>query len=438
MNKTILTIFEKYISENKIPNELYKKYNVKKGLRNEDGTGVLIGLTRIADVVGYIRDEEGNKIDIPGELYYRGIPLKTLYEKVSESNQTGYEDICFLLLFGYLPNKKELTLFKKELRNNYDLPEGYLVTNILKAPSINIMNKIQGALLLLYSYDKNADNCSVENILKQGLSVIAKLPAIIVYSYAAKKHLINNQSLLIHPVRHDLSIAESILYLLKGENSYTQEEVKILDLLMIIQADHGAGNNSTFTSLVVSSTDTDIYSSFTAAVGSLKGPKHGGANVTCKHMMDEVIKEVGLKATDEEILNIVKRILDKDFFDKKGLVYGLGHAVYTISDPRCVLLKKQATAVAEMTGKIDYLEFYKRFEDIACNYIKEIKGKNISANVDFYSGLIYDMLKIPEDLFTPIFVASRAVGWLAHNIEEKINSGRIIRPAGQYVGGILE
>ncbi len=438
MNKTILNIFEKYISENKIPNELYKKYNVKKGLRNEDGTGVLIGLTRIADVVGYIRDEEGNKIDIPGELYYRGIPLKTLYEKVSESNQTGYEDICFLLLFGYLPNKKELTIFKKELRNNYDLPEGYLVTNILKAPSINIMNKIQGALLLLYSYDKNADSCSVENILKQGLSVIAKLPAIIVYSYAAKKHLINNQSLLIHPVRHDLSIAESILYLLKGENNYTQEEVKILDLLMIIQADHGAGNNSTFTSLVVSSTDTDIYSSFTAAVGSLKGPKHGGANVTCKHMMDEVIKEVGLKATDEEILNVVKRILDKDFFDKKGLVYGLGHAVYTISDPRCVLLKKQATEVAEMTGKIDYLEFYKRFEDIACNYIKEIKGKNISANVDFYSGLIYDMLKIPEDLFTPIFVASRAVGWLAHNIEEKINSGRIIRPAGQYVGGILE
>ncbi|MGI6608034.1 MAG: citrate synthase [Erysipelotrichaceae bacterium] len=438
MNKTILNIFEKYISENRIPNELYKKYNVKKGLRNEDGTGVLIGLTRIADVVGYTRDKEGNKKDIPGELYYRGIPLKTLYEKVSASNQTGYEEICFLLLFGYLPDKKELAIFKKELRNNYDLPEGYLAANILKAPSINIMNKIQRSLLLLYSYDDNPDNCGVENMLEQGLSIIAKLPAIMVYSYAAKRHLINNQSLLIHPVRHDLCIAESILYLLKGENNYSKEEVKILDLLMIIQADHGAGNNSTFASLVVSSTDTDIYSSFTAAVGSLKGPKHGGANITCKHMMDEIIKEVGLDASEEEILNIIKRILNKDFFDKTGLIYGLGHAVYTISDPRSVLLKKQATAVAEISDKIDHLEFYKKFEDIACNYIKEVKGINICANVDFYSGLIYDMLKIPEDLFTPLFVTSRAVGWLAHNIEEKINSGRIIRPAGQYVGGIIE
>ncbi len=438
MDNTILKIFKKYVSENKIPNELYKKYNVKKGLRNEDGTGVLIGLTRISDVVGYVRDEKGNKKDIPGELYYRGIPLQTLYEKVSSSGDTGYEEICFLLLFGYLPNEDELKLFKKELRCQYKLPEGYLATNILKAPSINIMNKIQGALLLLYSYDANPDNCSIENILQQGLSIIAKLPAIMVYSYAAKKHLINNQSLIIHPIRHDLCIAESILYLLRGENNYTKEEVNILDLLMIVQADHGAGNNSTFASLVVSSTDTDIYSSFTAAVGSLKGPKHGGANITCKHMMDEVIKEVGLDATDDEILNIVKRILNKDFFDKKGLVYGLGHAVYTISDPRCVLLKKQAIDVAKMTKKDDYFEFYKRFEDIACNYIKEVKGINICANVDFYSGFIFDMLKIPEDLYSPIFVASRAVGWLAHNIEEKINSGRIIRPAGQYVGGIKE
>ncbi len=438
MNKTILEIFKKYISENKIPNELYKKYNVKKGLRNEDGTGVLIGLTRIADVVGYVRDSEDKKIDIPGELYYRGIPLQTLYEKVASSNQTGYEEICFLLLFGFLPSKKELTIFKRELRSKYDLPEGYLAANILKAPSINIMNKIQRSLLLLYSYDDNPDKCNVENILRQGLSIIAKLPAIMVYSYAAKRHLINNQSLLIHPVRHDLCIAESILYLLRGEDNYTQEEVKILDLLMIVHADHGAGNNSTFASLVVSSTDTDIYSSFAAAVGSLKGPKHGGANVTCKHMMDEVIKEIGLKASDEEILNIVKRILNKDFFDNRGLVYGIGHAVYTISDPRCILLKNKATEVAKMANKVDYFEFYKRFEDIACNYIKEVKGINISANVDFYSGLIYDMLKIPEDLFSPLFVASRAVGWLAHNIEEKINSGRIIRPAGQYVGGIVE
>ncbi len=435
MNDTILEIFKKYVNENKIPNELYKKYDVKKGLRNEDGTGVLIGLTRIADVVGYVKNDDGVKNDIPGELYYRGIPLETLYNKISSSGNTGYEEICFLILFGYLPNEIELKTFKQELRDQYDLPEGYLVTNILKAPSINIMNKIQGALLLLYSYDDNPDDCSVENLLKQGISIIAKLPAIMVYSYRAKNHIINNKSLIIHPIRHDLDLAESILYLLRGENSYTKEEVKILDLMMIIQADHGAGNNSTFASLVVSSTDTDIYSAFTTAVGSLKGPKHGGANITCKHMMDQVINEVGLNASDEDILNVIKRILNKDFFDKKGLIYGLGHAVYTISDPRCVLLKKQAVDVARMCNKEEYLNFYSRFEYIASNYIHKLKGINICANVDFYSGFIFDMLQIPEDLYSPIFVASRAVGWLAHNIEDKINSGRIIRPAGLYVGG---
>lgn len=436
MDNKILDIFKKSVVDNKIPNELYQKYSVKKGLRNEDGTGVLIGLTRISDVVGYVRLEDNSKKDVPGELYYRGIPLESLYNKVGSEDLSGYEEICFLILFGYLPNQEELSLFKKELRAQYELPQGFLASNILKAPSINIMNKIQTALLLLYTEDENPDDSSIENTLIEGLSIVAKLPAIIVYSYQAKAHLIENKSLIIHPIRHDLGLAESILYLLRGENNYTKDEAKILDLMMIIHADHGAGNNSTFTNLVVSSTDTDIYSSFSAAVGSLKGPKHGGANITCKHMMDAIIKEVGLNASDDQINDIITRILNKDFFDKKGLVYGLGHAVYTISDPRCILLKKEAINVAKICNRSEELHFYTRFEDLAVTYLRERKSINICANVDFYSGFIYDMLKIPEDLYSPMFVASRAVGWVAHNIEDKVNSGRIIRPAGKYVGEI--
>ncbi len=436
MDNKILDIFKKSVVDNKIPNELYQKYSVKKGLRNEDGTGVLIGLTRISDVVGYVRLEDNSKKDVPGELYYRGIPLESLYNKVGSEDLSGYEEICFLILFGYLPNQEELSVFKKELRAQYELPQGFLASNILKAPSINIMNKIQTALLLLYTEDENPDDSSIENTLIEGLSIVAKLPAIIVYSYQAKAHLIENKSLIIHPIRHDLGLAESTLYLLRGENNYTKDEAKILDLMMIIHADHGAGNNSTFTNLVVSSTDTDIYSSFSAAVGSLKGPKHGGANITCKHMMDAIIKEVGLNASDDQINDIITRILDKDFFDKKGLVYGLGHAVYTISDPRCILLKKEAINVAKICNRSEELHFYTRFEDLAVTYLRERKSINICANVDFYSGFIYDMLKIPEDLYSPMFVASRAVGWVAHNIEDKVNSGRIIRPAGKYVGEI--
>lgn len=319
MKKEILDIFYSSIENNKIPNELYKKYNVKKGLRNEDGTGVLVGLTRISDVVGYTLDDFGNKKDIEGELYYRGIPLESLCNKVCATDINGYEEICFLILFGYLPSEEELLIFKKQLQCSYDLPEGYLANNILRSPSMNVMNMIQRALLLLYATDENPDDCSVENTLRQGLSIIAKLPAIIVYSYQSKAHLIENKSLIIHPINHNLTLAESIIYLLKGANNYTEEEVAILDLLMMIHADHGAGNNSTFASLVVASTDTDIYSSFSAAVGSMKGPKHGGANITCKHMVDAAIKEIGLDASDEDILNLIKRILNKDFFDKKRI-----------------------------------------------------------------------------------------------------------------------
>lgn len=436
--KEILEIFHNASNKNTIPNYLYSKYDVKKGLRNEDGTGVVVGLTRICDVMGYKINEEGKKVDIPGELYYREFPLEALYSKVANRERNGYEEVCFLLLNGYLPNNKELSLFKGFLRSEYSLPEGFLSRNILRAPTINIMNKIQRSILLLYGEDENPDDASIDNTLRQGLSIIAKLPAICVYCYRSKAHLLGEQSLVIHSIREDLDLAENFLYLLRGEGNYTQAEVDILDLMMILHADHGIGNNSTFASLVVSSTQTDLYSCFAAAVGSLKGPRHGGANITCRNMMKTIINDIGFEADDDQILEIIKKLLNKEYFDKSGLVYGMGHAVYTVSDPRSVLLRQHATDVAEMTGHLDELKFYKRFADLACQYIGETKNKNICENVDFYSGFIYDMLQIPEDLYTPLFVISRAIGWLAHNLEDKININKIIRPAGRYVGDYID
>ncbi|MEG0169328.1 citrate synthase [Anaerorhabdus sp.] len=434
MDQKLLEIFEKSTIENNISHDLYTTYNVKKGLRNEDGTGVLIGLTRIADVVGYQRNEEGNKVDAHGELYYRGIELKDLLEQVKSDQVDGYERTCFLILFGYLPNDEELSIFKKELQNAYELPKDFLTTNILKRPSNSIMNELQKDLLNLYNEDQLADDTSVENTLKQGLSIIAKLPEMMIYSYQAKAHFIDNKSLMIHQVDKNYGIAENILHLLRPDSVFTKEEARILDLLLIMHADHGSGNNSTFSNLVVASTGTDIYSAFSASIGSLKGPRHGGANITCKHMMDSIIQEIGLDATDDDITKIITRLQQKDFFDKQGLVYGFGHAVYTLSDPRCILLKDQARALALACNESKRLAFYERFELLVIDYFKSNKNKNICANVDFYSGLIYEMLQIPEDLYSPLFVTSRSVGWLAHNIEEKLYCNRIIRPAGLYLG----
>jgi citrate synthase len=431
--KQVLDIYHRAIGKNTIPNELYPKHDVKKGLRNEDGTGVVVGLTRICDVMGY-KVENGRKVDVPGELFYRDFTLDDLYNKVAASDETGYEDTCFLLLYGYLPDAGELLIFKSFLQSEYSLPEGFISRNILRSPTINIMNKIQRAILLLYGEDENPDDPGIDNTLRQGLSVIAKLPAICVYCYQAKVHLLENRSLVIHPVKNNLSMAESFLYLLKGEGNYTHEEVMILDLMMILHADHGIGNNSTFASLVVSSTQTDLYSCFAAAVGSLKGPRHGGANITCRQMMKAVIDDIGTDASDDEIQDVVRKMLRKEYFDRSGLIYGMGHAVYTISDPRSELLREHATTVAKQKGRVAELEFFKRFADIACAVIYEVKGKNVCANVDFYSGFIYDMLGVPEDLYTPLFVISRAIGWLAHNLEDKININKIIRPAGKFVG----
>ena len=437
MNSELQKIFQDSIPENKIDNELYTKYDVKKGLRNEEGTGVLIGLTRIADVVGY-KLVNGKKMDDQGELYYRGIPITQLCRNLDQDEICGYEETCFLILFGHLPTQQELSLFTSQLRSRYTLPEGFLATNILRYPSMNIMNQIQKALLMLYGEDPQADDISVLNTLDQGLSILAKMPAILCYSMAAKAHFFENKSLIVHPVRTEYSIAENILSLLRPDQQFTHQEAKILDLMMVLHADHGSGNNSTFANIVVASTGTDIYSAMAASVGSLKGPRHGGANISARRMMDAILAEIGLEASDEQLTALLEKIMDKQFFDGKGLIYGMGHAVYTLSDPRSEILKKQIEILAEEKNCKERFVFYQRTEELAKQVIYRRKGIHVSSNIDFYSGLVYSMLDIPEDCYSPLFAASRMVGWLAHNIENKLYCDRIVRPAGKYVGTLAD
>lgn len=436
MSDRLEQLYNKSLVENDIPNEWYTRYGVKKGLRNEDGTGVLIGLTRVADVVGYEK-VDNRKINCEGRLYYRGYEISDLVSKLY-GKRGAFETVCFLILFGHLPNEEEDKYFKDLIRQSYYLPEGFMVTNILRQPSINVMNKIQRALLMLYSEDGNADDNTGLNFLQQGISIIAKMPGIIVYAYQAKCHIIENQSMFIHPVRQKLSIAENILAMLRADASFTEEEANILDLMLILHADHGSGNNSTFTNLVVSSTGTDIYSCLSAGVGALKGPRHGGANITCRQMMKWVISEIGLEASNADMTKIIGTMLSGEGYDNSKLIYGFGHAVYTLSDPRCELLKKQAYNLAYQKGRAKEFEFYLRFETCVKSYFRENKHRDICANVDFYSGLIYEMLGIPDDLFTPMFVTARLVGWLAHILEEKAYCDKIIRPAGKYVGNKID
>lgn len=429
-------IFAQAIIDNNIDNQEYGRWGVKKGLRNEDGTGVLVGLTRIADVVGY-QMIDGKKTDDYGSLYYRGISLEAIVEGL-EGKRFGFEEVAFLIIFGHLPNKAELQEFIDVLTAAYPLPTEFLLVNVLANPTMNVMNKIQRNLLMLYEMDENPDDGSEENVLMQGLNVIAKLPSIIVYGYQVKKHLLDKQSLVIHQSDQSLSLAELLLSLLRPDGSYTALEASLLDLMLILHIDHGAGNNSTFTSIVVSSTGTDLYSALSAAVGSLKGPKHGGANICVSHMMKAIIEDIGTEATDEQITDVINRLLDKDYFDNSGLVYGLGHAVYTLSDPRCELLRKKAEKLAEAKGCLAKYRFLVRFESLAKEVIYQRKGKRVCANVDFYSGFVYELLAIPEDLYTPLFVMARTVGWIAHIIENRLYCSRIIRPAGKYVGEIKD
>lgn len=421
-----------------IPNEYFQQYDVKKGLRNEDGTGVRVGLTKIADVVGYAY-ADGKKVDAAGQLYYRGIEISDLiHGRYVYDHVFAFEETCFLLLFGYLPTAEELEIFMKVLQSQYELPDQFLETAILQMPSGNLMNQLQQAVLSLYDFDEAADDNSIANTLRQGLSIIARLPSILCYAYHSMAHHFERASLHIHYPQSHYGMAENILHMLRADSRFTPQEAKILDLMLVLHADHGGGNNSTFTNVVVASTGTDIYSAVAASIGSLKGPRHGGANLQVCNMMNEVIEQIGLDGDDERIRQVQKQLLHKEFYDRSGLIYGMGHAIYTKSDPRAELLKEHLAQLAIEKHEEKRLAFYQRFEANAKELIRKEKGVGVSANVDFYSGLVYDMLHIPHDLFTPLFVCARMVGWLAHNIENKLYDGRIMRPATKYVGTLQE
>lgn len=419
---------------NKIDPEFYNKYNVKKGLRNSDGSGVLVGLTEIGEVHGYIMDEGEKKPDV-GRLSYRGIDVEDIVSGFQAEGRPGFEEVIYLLLFGELPNAQRLEEFNHLLGSHRTLPHGFTEDMILKAPSNDIMNKLERSILAYYSYDSNPDDISARNILRQSIELIASAPTMMAYGYQAKSHYHGHNSLFIHMPKVELSTAENILHMIRPDNKYTKTEAELLDLALVLHAEHGGGNNSTFAARVVSSTGTDTYSAIAAAVGSLKGPKHGGANAKVMAMMDDIKENVSNWEDKEEIEKYLSRILKKEVGDKSGLIYGMGHAVYTLSDPRAILLKEKALVLAKETNRVSEFNLYTNIEALAPKVFFDVKGsgKDISANVDFYSGFVYSMLNIPPELYTPIFAVSRLVGWCAHRIEELVSIQRIIRPAYKSV-----
>lgn len=431
-DNVLARFFGKASNYTDIPASLFSEYNVKKGLRNEDGTGVRIGLTRVSDVIGYHKNDDGTVEKVDGELLYRGYSIRDLL--LNRQGNFGYEEICFLLLFGYLPNAEQFRSFKECLAARYELPDNFLVNEILRAPSKNLMNRLQTLTLSLYNYDKKPDSQDVYDTLLKGLNLIAKFPTLGVYSYQAKMHDFFRQSLYIHYPNPDYSIAENILSMLRPDGKFTDLEANVLDALLVIHADHGGGNNSTFTDVVIGSTGTDLYSAISGSIGSLKGPKHGGANISVSQMMDQVFDYTGYKKDPDKIREVVMKIMDRDFYDRSGLVYGFGHAVYTLSDPRTELLRELCRKLAAKENRSDHFEFLEMFEKTVKEVAFERKNKVLPTNVDFYSGFAYNLLGIPEDLFTPLFAIARVAGWVAHNVENKMYDGRIMRPATKYVG----
>ncbi len=415
---------------------LYQRYNVKRGLRNADNTGVLVGLTNIGDAHGYIVNE-GDKIPDKGVLRYRGIDVADIVRACREEDRHGFEEITYLLLFGVLPSDEELRRFTALLGSLRNLPEGFTEDMILKAPSQNIMNKLARAVLASYSYDENPDDISLENMLRQSIELIARIPTMVTYGYYAKAHYYDKKSLIIHEPDPTLSTAENFLRMIRPDNSFTKLEADTLDECLIIHAEHGGGNNSSFTTHVVSSTGTDTYSAIASAVGSLKGPLHGGANIKVREMIDDFKKNVKDITSREEVGAYVEKILRKEAFDGAGLIYGMGHAIYTLSDPRAVILKEKALALAKAKNREDEFTLYALIEELTPGLFAQVKGveKAMCANVDLYSGFVYSMLGIPHELYTPLFAIARAAGWCAHRMEEVITGGKIIRPAYKNVFG---
>ena len=414
----------------KIPREAFAKYGVKRGLRNEDGSGVLVGLTNIGNVIGYERGDDGKLRPCPGRLYYRGYELDDLVRPLLAEKRFGFEEIAYLLLSGKLPDKEELAAFRELLNDNMALDHRTIV-HIIDIEGSNIMNILSRCVLEMYTLDPNPDDISRDNLMRQSIELIAKFPTIIAYAYNIYRHSVQGRSLHIRHPKEDIGLAENFLYMLKHDD-YTNLDARMLDLLLIIQAEHGGGNNSTFTVRVTSSTRTDTYSSIAAGIGSLKGPLHGGANIKCINMFHHLKENIADWRNIDEIDTYLNRMLRKEAYDKSGLIYGIGHAVYTMSDPRAVELKKLAGELAKEKGREEEYEFLKLIEQESVKCVTAFRKtkKPICANLDFYSGFIYEMLGLPQEIFTPIFAMARIVGWTAHRIEELNFEGRrIIRPA---------
>ncbi len=416
--------------------ELYKRYEVKRGLRDISGKGVLAGLTRIGEIHSYIVDD-GETIPQPGRLIYRGFEINDIVDSFLQEGHAGYEEVVYLLLMGEMPDKDELEMFKETLGEYRQLPEGFVRDMIMGLPSKDMMNVLARSVLALYSYDDNPDDISTANVLEQSLRLISIFPLLAVYGYQAFKYYHGESSLIIHSPKPELGTAGNILHMLRPNNEYTSLEEELLDLALVLHAEHGGGNNSSFTTHVVTSSGTDTYSAISAAIGSLKGPRHGGANIKVSAMFEDMKKEIKDWKDEEAIMSYLQAILDKKAFDQKGLIYGIGHAVYSVSDPRAVIFKGYVEQLAKEKGLTEEFNLYAKVEELAPQVISKKRKmfKGVSANVDFYSGFVYRMLGIPEELYTPLFAIARVTGWCAHRLEELVNRGKIIRPAYRSVAG---
>lgn len=414
--------------------ELYKKYEVKKGLRDISGKGVLAGLTRIGEIHSYIIDE-GETIPQPGRLIYRGMDINSLVNGFLDSGRSGYEETAYLLLMGELPNQEELDLFTEIISRNRKLPDNFVRDVVMGIPTTDLMNVMARSVLSLYSYDHNPDDTGIENVLRQSLKLIATMPLIAVYGYQSLKYYKGESSLVLHSPVNELGIAENILYMLRHDNKYTKLEAQLLDLALVLHAEHGGGNNSSFTTHVITSSGTDTYSTIAAAIGALKGPKHGGANIKVTEMFKHIKENIKDWKDEAAIEEYLIKILNKEAFDKQGLIYGVGHAVYSVSDPRAVIFKNHVKQLAYEKGYGEEFELYDKVEKLAPKVITAARKmyKGVSVNVDFYSGFVYSMLGIPEELYTPLFAISRVTGWCSHRLEEIVNKGKIIRPAYRSV-----
>ena len=424
-----------YQKQNHIDPACYEKYDVKRGLRNADGTGVMAGVTQIGNVQGYYI-QDGERQPAPGRLIYRGIDGADLIGGFTGEGRFGFEETAYLLLMGALPSREQLDAFCQLLSGCHTLPHMFTEDMILKAPSPDVMNKLARSVLALYSYDSTPDDMALSNQLRQAVELIARVPVIVAHAFAVKRHYYDEESLYLHRPQPGLSVAENFLYSVRHDNQYTPEEAHLLDLCLVLHAEHGGGNNSAFTCRVLSSSGTDIYSSIAAAVGSLKGPRHGGANKKVMEMFACIESEVSDWKNEDQLRACLARLLRRETGDRSGLIYGIGHAIYTLSDPRAVILKRFAKKLAAGKGMLEDFELFEAVERLAPEVLHDVKGEDkvVCANVDFYSGLVYKMMGIPQELYTPLFAVARMVGWCAHRIEEVYQPGnRIIRPAYKAV-----